>query len=79
MRVEPVKPIASTSGCSASASPASLPKPETTFSTPGGSPASSASSPSRAAVNGERSDGFNTTELPVASAGPSFQAVMIIG
>ncbi len=55
------------------------PGPVTTLSTPSGSPASAASSASRSAVNGDWLAGFRTTELPVARAAPSFQAVMIIG
>ena len=38
--VEPVNEIARTSGCAHSGSPASLPRPWTTLSTPGGTPAS---------------------------------------
>ncbi len=55
------------------------PKPGSTLSTPAGMPASSASSAMRMAVSGDFSDGLTITELPVARAGPSFQAVMIIG
>ena len=40
---------------------------------------SAASSASRSAVSGVHSDGFNTTVLPAASAGPSFQAAIISG
>ena len=53
------------SAFTASASPCS------TFSTPGGPPASQNSSASRTAVEGSRSDGLSTTALPQASAGPS--------
>jgi hypothetical protein len=77
--VLPVKPMASTSMCSASASPASPPYPGTTLNTPGGMPASMASSARRSAVSGLFSLGLSTTELPAPSAGPSFQAAMIIG
>ena len=69
----------STSGWRPSGSPASSPYPGTTFNTPSGTPASAASSASASAVNGDCSAGFNTTEFPAASAGPSFQAVMISG
>ena len=79
VRVEPVKATQSTSMCSASASPAVSPKPGTTFSTPSGSPASIASSAMRSAVSGDFSEGFSTTELPVASAGPSFQDAISSG
>src|ERR1051326_4580517 len=43
--------------------------------TPGGTPASSISSPSRSEVSGASSAGFRTTVQPVASAGPTFQTV----
>ena len=55
------------------------PGPATTLRTPSGRPASTASSASRRAVNGDWLAGLSTTELPVASAAPSFQALMIIG
>ena len=74
--VEPVNVTASTSMCSPSAWPAVSPKPGTTLSTPGGTPASSASSPRRSAVSGDCSAGLSTTELPAASAGPTFHAAM---
>ncbi len=51
--VSPVNAIFPIPGCDAIASPTTGPGPVTTFSTPGGSPASSASSPSRIAVSGE--------------------------
>ncbi len=51
VRVEPVKVMTSTSGCRASACPASWPKPLTTFNTPSGRPASFASQPD---AGGER-------------------------
>src|ERR1700689_5367160 len=77
--VEPVKAIASTSMCEASALPAVGPKPGTTLKTPAGSPASTASSPSRFALSGDFSDGLSTSELPAASTGPIFQAAISIG
>ena len=43
------------------------------LTTPGGTPASSISSPSRSGVSGASSAGFSTTVQPVASAGPIFQ------
>ena len=55
------------------------PKPGTTLNTPSGMPASAASSARRSAVSGDFSEGFSTTELPAASAGPSFHAAMISG
>ena len=51
--VSPVKATLPMPACPAIAAPAEPPGPVTTFSTPGGIPASSASSPSRIAVNGE--------------------------
>ena len=77
--VEPVKAILSTSGCATSGAPASSPKPVTTLTTPGGSPASSISSPSRSAESGVCSAGLSTTVQPQASAGPSFQAAISSG
>src|SRR2546425_10342883 len=49
------------------------PQPGSTWSTPGGSPAAWASSPSFIAVSGERDAGLSTTQLPVGSAGAAFQ------
>jgi hypothetical protein len=77
--VEPVNETLSTPGCRASASPTVAPGPGTTFRTPSGSPASAASSASRSAESGDCDAGFSTTEFPAASAGPTFQAVMISG
>ena len=59
--------------------PAVSPKPGTTLSTPGGTPASIASSASRSAVSGVCSAGFSTAEQPAASAGASFQAAISSG
>ena len=50
-----------------------------TFSTPGGTPASSARSPSAIAVSGVWLAGFSTTVLPQASAGATFHAVRSSG
>ena len=72
--VEPVNAIMSTSMCRPSAWPAVSPSPGTIWSTPAGSPASTASSPSRIALSGDCSAGLSNTLLPVASAGPSFHA-----
>ena len=77
--VEPVKPIFATSGCSTSRRPTTLPGPATTFTTPSGRPASSASSARRSAVSGVSSAGFSTTVFPQASAGPSFHEAMLSG
>ena len=62
-----------------SAWPASSPNPGTTLRTPSGTPASAASSASASALSGDCSAGLSTTELPAASAGASFHAVMISG
>ena len=40
---------------------------------------SAASSASLSALSGVHSDGFSTTVLPAASAGPIFQAAIISG
>ena len=68
--VEPVNAILSTPGWRASARPMTEPGPGTTLSTPGGMPASSASSPRRIADRGDWDAGFRTTVLPAASAAP---------
>ncbi len=77
--VDPVKATLATSSWATSAAPASRPKPGTTFSTPGGTPASSASSPSRSALSGVCSAGFSTAVLPQASAGATFHVAWPIG
>ena len=76
---EPVKVTLSTSGWSTSAAPAVLPKPGTTFSTPGGKSASRASSPMRSAVSGVSSAGLSTTVQPQASAGAIFHMPIMSG
>jgi hypothetical protein len=76
--VEPVNAMQSTSRCSASSLPGS-PAPGTTLNTPAGMPASYASCATRIAVSGDFSDGFSTTLLPAASAGPNFHAAIRIG
>ena len=76
----PVKVTRSTSGCVVNASPASPgPNPCTTFNTPGGKPASTASSASRVHVPGVCSAGLRTTVLPNASAGATFHVASISG
>ena len=64
---EPVNEIMSTPGCSTSAAPAS-PSPWTMLRTPGGSPASRATSAISTAVIGVCSAGLRTTQLPAAIA-----------
>ena len=77
--VEPVNTRPSTSMCRASASPASWPKPGSTLNTPSGMPASATSSARRSTLSGDFSEGLSSTELPVASAGASFQAAISSG
>ncbi len=74
---EPVNDIRRTSGCSGSAAPASVPYPVTTFTTPGGIPASSASLASSRQVSGASSAGLTTMVLPTAMAGAT--SVTMIG
>ncbi len=62
--VDPVKATLATSGCSTRRCPHVEPGPATTFSTPSGRPASSASSAKRSALSGVSSAGFSTTVLP---------------
>ena len=77
--VSPVNATLPIPGWAAIAAPTTGPGPVTTLSTPGGSPASSASSPSRIAVSGEYEAGFRTAVLPAASAGPTFHEAIMIG
>ena len=77
--VDPVKTTLRTAGCVTNRCPTTVPLPGTTSNTPGGKPASSASSPNRIAVNGVSSAGFSTTVLPAASAGAKPQPAMGIG
>ena len=80
VRLSPVKVMRSIPGWRVSASPTSPgPKPWTTFSTPAGIPASSASRPRRSALSGVCSAGFKTTVQPKASAGAAFQLACISG
>ena len=66
--LEPVNVIASTSGWATRAAPTASPVPWTTLNTPGGIPASSASSATRSAVIGVCSAGLSTTLLPAHRA-----------
>ena len=77
--VEPVNATLSTSLWAARAAPAVSPKPGTTFTTPAGTPASAISPARRSAVSGVCSAGLSTTQLPAASAGPSFHAAISSG
>ena len=64
---EPVNVTASTPGALTSAAPTASPAPWTTLNTPGGMPASRASSAIRTAVIGVCSAGLSTTLLPAHS------------
>ena len=75
--VEPVNAILSTEA-STSAEPVE-PSPVTTLKTPGGRPMVWATSAKSSAVNGVNSAGFNTTVLPIASAGATFHASISSG
>src|SRR6056300_922412 len=77
--VEPVNEMARTSGCDTNGSPAAWPVPCTKFSTPGGTPASNASCPKRAAVSGESSLILSTAVLPNARQGATFQVAVMNG
>ncbi len=65
--VEPTKLTAATSGCSSSASTATL-SPCTTLKTPSGSPASASSSAASCEVEGSFSEGLSTKVFPQAMA-----------
>ena len=67
MAVEPTKEIAFTSGCSSSASTASL-SPCTTLNTPSGSPASFSSRAIISEADGSSGLGLRTKQLPAAIA-----------
>ena len=77
--VEPVNETMSTSGCSASASPITEPRPVTRLNTPAGRPTSSITSASRTAFRGATCEGFNTTVQPAAIAGATFAAIWCSG
>jgi hypothetical protein len=51
--------------------------PTTTFTTPGGSSASSAISPKISEVSGVRGEGSSTVVQPAAMAAPTFDAAII--
>ena len=77
--VLPVNEILASAGWSTRACPASAPNPVTTLTTPGGKPASSASSASRSTVAEVYSDGLITIVLPAHSAGASLLVVRVSG
>ena len=75
---DPVNETRSTSWRLVSTAPMSGP-PTITLSTPGGSSASSAISPSISDVSGVRGDGSSTVVQPAAMAAPIFDAASISG
>ena len=75
---DPVNVTMSTSGWELSRSPTAG-SPGTRFSTPGGIPASSASRRNATEHSAPRGEGIRTTEQPAASAGATFQLIMLIG
>ena len=77
--MDPVKVTMSTSGCRPRAWPAVVPKPGTTLNTPGGRPASAASSAMRITLREVNRAGLSTTLLPPARAGPIFHAASWAG
>src|SRR6202162_638106 len=76
--VEPTNDTARMSGCSSTASTATL-SPMTTLNTPSGTPASFSSSAVQSEADGSFSDGFRTKVLPVASAGAHIHMGTIAG
>ena len=76
--VSPVIETIRTFGWLTSSSPIADPAPDSTLTTPGGR-CSARIWAKRSALSGVRIDGFRTTVLPVASAGPSFQLAMYSG
>ena len=77
--LEPVKQTLRTAGWVTKRLPTIAPSPVTTWKTPSGMPASSASSPMRSALSGVSSAGLSTTVLPAASAGAKPQPAMAMG
>ena len=77
--VEPVNTILRTPGWVTKRSPITEPLPGSTCNRSSGSPASSASSPSRIVVSGVHSAGFTSTALPAASAGANPHEAIVIG
>ena len=80
--VEPVKPTLRTSGFPVSSRPisgASAASPVTIESTPGGRPASSASTATARAESGVCSAGFSTIVHPAASAGAALRVTIAEG
>ena len=76
---EPVNVSARTRSSSTRTSPISEAGPTSTFSHPGGKPASSASSARKSADSGVCDAGFSTTAQPAANAGASLCATRLSG
>src|SRR4029453_8766056 len=76
--VEPTNETAAISGCSSTASTATL-SPWTTLKTPSGSPASFSSSAVYIDAEGSFSDGFSTKQFPHAIAGAHIHMGTIAG
>ena len=79
VRVEPVNEILPIPGWRHKASPVTDPVPCTILKIPAGMPASIASCASRSTEKGVISDGFSTTALPAANAGPILVTACVIG
>src|ERR1035437_9913458 len=77
--VEPVKLTRSTSELTKIGAPAPGPSPNTTFRTPGGSPASARTCTRLYVESGVSSAGFSTTVFPQISAGIAFHDGIAIG
>ena len=77
--VDPVNTILRTSGWVTKRSPTTEPLPGSTWNRSAGSPASTASSPSRMVVSGVHSAGLTSTALPAASAGAKPHDAIVIG
>ena len=77
--VEPVKVSFRTKGLSVSAGPISEEAPTTTFRTPAGTPARSASSAMASADRGVSDAGLITMLHPAARAGAALRAIMALG
>ena len=77
--VLPVKPILATSRWLKSASPTVEPGPQTTFSTPLGSPASCINAATFSRVSGVVLAGLTTKVFPVTSPGPSLLPARLTG
>jgi hypothetical protein len=77
--VDPVKVIMRTSGLAVSSAPIASASPVTTFSTPSGKPARSASSARASAESGVSGAGFTTTVQPAARAGAILRVIMATG